>query len=194
MKALLSYCIPEVYYRPFYSLASALLIQLLIFCWHPMPTVIWDFQHPILWYLIMGKKYTNLCNSYIYLAVPRNKTWRHLKEINVCNCPRISCYASSHILAEKTGRWIQSERSCMHVIWTPIASTEFSKFWSVSGLNTLCWFGVVVSLFALNPLELVGVQEPLTRLLGWWVTGTHLYKRSKPSLWWLVSQGLYWAR
>ena len=131
MKALLSYCIPEVYYRPFYSLASALLIQLLIFCWHPMPTVIWDFQHPILWYLIMGKKYTNLCNSYIYLAAPRNKTWRHLKEINVCNCPRISCYASSHILAEKTGRWIQSERSCMHVIWTPIASTEFSKFWSV---------------------------------------------------------------
>lgn len=61
MKAVLSYCIPEVYYRPFYSLASALLIQLLVLCWHPMPTVIWDFQHPILWYLIMGKKYTNLC-------------------------------------------------------------------------------------------------------------------------------------
>ena len=42
----------------------------------------------------------------------------------------------------------------------------FNQF-CCSGLNTLCWFGVVVSLFALNPLELVGVQEPLTRLLGW---------------------------
>lgn len=61
MKAFLSYCIPETYYRPFYSLASALLVQLLIFCWHPMPTIIWDFQHPILWYIIMGKKWSNLC-------------------------------------------------------------------------------------------------------------------------------------
>ena len=58
LKTLLRYLIPELYYKPFYSLVSALFLLLIFFCWHPMPAVIWDVQHPTLWHIIMGKEYS----------------------------------------------------------------------------------------------------------------------------------------
>lgn len=71
-----------------------------------------------------------------------------------------------------SGKRTWSLRSCMHVIWTLSFYQVYLSICS-SGMNTLCWFALVVSLFALNPLELVGVQEPLTRLFGWWDDSWH---------------------
>ena len=58
LKTFLRYFLPELYYKPFYSLVSAVLLLLVFFCWHPMPTIIWDVQNLTLWYIIMGKKYS----------------------------------------------------------------------------------------------------------------------------------------
>ena len=58
LKTFLHYLLPELYYKPFYSLVSTVLLQLIFFCWHPMPTIIWDVQNLTLWYIIMGKKYS----------------------------------------------------------------------------------------------------------------------------------------
>ena len=34
-------------------------------------------------------------------------------------------------------------------------------------ISVICWIGVALSVLALNPLELVGMQEAVNNLFGW---------------------------
>ena len=55
LKAFILHFVPEQYYANVYSIVASFALMMIFYCWHPIPTIIWDVQQPTLWYLIMGK-------------------------------------------------------------------------------------------------------------------------------------------